>query len=83
MNTQRQGLSQLQSSQNYVWNKGDVLGHGATCEVYKAYHRKTGEPAAVKVFNKSGKSRDMYQQQVIYFNYILYNTTLYKLNLRM
>ena len=42
----------------------EVLGHGATCEVFKAYHKTTGEPAAVKVFNKAGISRDMYQQQV-------------------
>ena len=27
------------------------------------YISRTGEPAAVKVFNKGGASRDMYQQQ--------------------
>ena len=63
--------NQVKSSQNYLWNKLDVLGHGATCEVYKAYHKTTGEPAAVKVFNKSGVSRDMYQQQVRKRLYVL------------
>ncbi|XP_063675473.1 serine/threonine-protein kinase TBK1-like [Bolinopsis microptera] len=63
MSSQRPVSPQVRNSQNYVWNRLDVLGHGATCEVFKAYHKTTGEPAAVKVFNKAGISRDMYQQQ--------------------
>ena len=56
--------SQVRTSDNYLWNRLDVLGQGATCEVYKAYHKTSGEPAAVKVFNKSGMARDLYQQKV-------------------
>lgn len=58
--------AQIQTSENYLWNRLDILGHGATCDVFKAHNKTTGEPAAVKVFNKAGVSRDMYQQQVIY-----------------
>ena len=55
----------IHSSTNYVWNIKDVLGHGATCEVYKAFNKTTGSPTAVKVFNRGGYSRAMYQQQVL------------------
>ena len=75
MSSQRPVSPQVRNSQNYVWNRLDVLGHGATCEVFKAYHKTTGEPAAVKVFNKAGISRDMYQQQVCFP--ILYASILF------
>ena len=79
MSSQRPLSPQVRNSQNYVWNRLDVLGHGATCEVFKAYHKSTGEPAAVKVFNKAGVSRDMYQQQVFISNiWIMYKSYVLK-----
>uniref|UniRef100_V9KHY5 Inhibitor of nuclear factor kappa-B kinase subunit epsilon-like protein n=1 Tax=Callorhinchus milii TaxID=7868 RepID=V9KHY5_CALMI len=42
----------MQSSRNYLWLLGDILGQGATASVYKARHKRSGDPFAVKVFNK-------------------------------
>ncbi|XP_041812070.1 inhibitor of nuclear factor kappa-B kinase subunit epsilon [Chelmon rostratus] len=39
------------STANYLWSLQDVLGQGATANVYKARHKKSGELVAVKVFN--------------------------------
>ncbi|XP_030044655.1 inhibitor of nuclear factor kappa-B kinase subunit epsilon isoform X2 [Microcaecilia unicolor] len=41
----------MQSTPNYLWQLEDVLGQGATANVYKARNKKTGELVAVKVFN--------------------------------
>nr|XP_033773977.1 inhibitor of nuclear factor kappa-B kinase subunit epsilon isoform X3 [Geotrypetes seraphini] len=41
----------MQSTPNYLWQLEDVLGQGATANVYKARNKKSGELVAVKVFN--------------------------------
>ncbi|XP_056324124.1 inhibitor of nuclear factor kappa-B kinase subunit epsilon [Danio aesculapii] len=41
----------MTSTANYLWSQEDVLGQGATANVYKARNKKTGEVVAVKVFN--------------------------------
>lgn len=42
---------------NYLWSQEDILGQGATANVYKARNKKTGELVAVKVFNSVSYSR--------------------------
>jgi serine/threonine protein kinase len=42
---------------NYLWARQDVLGHGATSQVYKAYNKTTGELVAAKVYQVSSGSR--------------------------
>ncbi|KAK3595605.1 hypothetical protein CHS0354_009564 [Potamilus streckersoni] len=41
----------LSYSRNYVWNKKDCVGKGATAEVFLGRHRQTGENCAIKLFN--------------------------------
>ncbi|XP_005172929.2 inhibitor of nuclear factor kappa-B kinase subunit epsilon isoform X1 [Danio rerio] len=41
----------MTSTANYLWSQEDILGQGATANVYKARNKKTGELVAVKVFN--------------------------------
>ncbi|KAJ3612346.1 hypothetical protein NHX12_020622 [Muraenolepis orangiensis] len=41
----------MQSTSNYLWLISDLLGQGATANVYRGRHKKTGDLYAVKVFN--------------------------------
>ncbi|XP_069760342.1 serine/threonine-protein kinase TBK1 [Narcine bancroftii] len=41
----------MQSTANYLWVISDILGQGATANVYRGRHKKTGDLYAVKVFN--------------------------------
>ncbi|XP_072914903.1 serine/threonine-protein kinase TBK1 [Hemitrygon akajei] len=41
----------MQSTKNYLWLISDILGQGATANVYRGRHKKTGDLYAVKVFN--------------------------------
>uniref|UniRef100_A0A9J8DCK8 TANK-binding kinase 1 n=1 Tax=Cyprinus carpio carpio TaxID=630221 RepID=A0A9J8DCK8_CYPCA len=41
----------MQSTSNYLWMMSDLLGQGATANVYRGRHKKTGDLYAVKVFN--------------------------------
>ncbi|XP_078062859.1 serine/threonine-protein kinase TBK1 [Mustelus asterias] len=41
----------MQSTANYLWLISDILGQGATANVYRGRHKKTGDLYAVKVFN--------------------------------
>uniref|UniRef100_A0A4W3HVI7 TANK-binding kinase 1 n=1 Tax=Callorhinchus milii TaxID=7868 RepID=A0A4W3HVI7_CALMI len=41
----------MQSTANYLWLIADILGQGATANVYRGRHKKTGDLFAVKVFN--------------------------------
>ncbi|XP_055975020.1 inhibitor of nuclear factor kappa-B kinase subunit epsilon isoform X1 [Sorex fumeus] len=47
----------MQSTANYLWHTGDLLGQGATASVYKARNKKSGELVAVKVFNAASYLR--------------------------
>uniref|UniRef100_H3B1U8 TANK binding kinase 1 n=1 Tax=Latimeria chalumnae TaxID=7897 RepID=H3B1U8_LATCH len=42
----------MQSTSNYLWRISDILGRGATANVYRGRHKKTGDSYAVKVFNR-------------------------------
>ncbi|NP_001086516.1 serine/threonine-protein kinase TBK1 [Xenopus laevis] len=41
----------MQSTANYLWMLSDILGQGATANVYRGRNKKTGDLYAVKVFN--------------------------------
>ncbi|XP_078532253.1 serine/threonine-protein kinase TBK1 [Lissotriton helveticus] len=41
----------MQSTANYLWLVSDILGQGATANVYRGRNKKTGDLYAVKVFN--------------------------------
>ncbi|NXT20053.1 TBK1 kinase, partial [Syrrhaptes paradoxus] len=41
----------MQSTSNYLWLLSDILGQGATANVFRGRHKKTGDLYAVKVFN--------------------------------
>ncbi|KAM4672252.1 serine/threonine-protein kinase TBK1 isoform 2-T6 [Amazona ochrocephala] len=41
----------MQSTLNYLWLLSDILGQGATANVFRGRHKKTGDLYAVKVFN--------------------------------
>ncbi|XP_041444564.1 serine/threonine-protein kinase TBK1-like isoform X2 [Xenopus laevis] len=41
----------MQSTANYLWLLSDILGQGATANVYRGRNKKTGDLYAVKVFN--------------------------------
>jgi serine/threonine protein kinase len=45
---------------NYLWAVQDILGHGATSQVYKAYNKSTGELVAAKVYQVSSNVRSPY-----------------------
>lgn len=45
------------STTNYLWSMQDLLGQGATANVYKARNKKSGELVAVKVFNMMSYNR--------------------------
>lgn len=42
---------------SYLWAEKDVLGRGATSQVFKAYNKATGELVAAKVYPVSSNSR--------------------------
>ncbi|KAG8447019.1 hypothetical protein GDO86_014460 [Hymenochirus boettgeri] len=41
----------MQSTANYLWMLSDILGQGATANVFRGRNKKTGDLYAVKVFN--------------------------------
>ncbi|XP_063783612.1 serine/threonine-protein kinase TBK1 isoform X2 [Pseudophryne corroboree] len=41
----------MQSTANYLWLLSDILGQGATANVFRGRNKKTGDLYAVKVFN--------------------------------
>ncbi|XP_040265322.1 serine/threonine-protein kinase TBK1 [Bufo bufo] len=41
----------MQSTANYLWLLSDILGQGATANVFRGRNKKTGDLFAVKVFN--------------------------------
>ncbi|CAF0753788.1 unnamed protein product [Adineta ricciae] len=46
-----------EETHNYLWATQDILGHGATSQVYKAYNKSTGELVAAKVYQVSSNQR--------------------------
>jgi serine/threonine protein kinase len=42
---------------NHLWALQDILGHGATSQVYKAYNKSTGELVAAKVYQVASNTR--------------------------
>ena len=46
-----------EETRNYLWALQDILGHGATSQVYKAYNKSTGGLVAAKVYQSSSSSR--------------------------
>jgi serine/threonine protein kinase len=42
-----------EETKNHLWALQDILGHGATSQVYKAYNKSTGELVAAKVYQVS------------------------------
>lgn len=46
-----------EETKSYLWAVQDVLGHGATSQVYKAYDKQTGELVAAKVYQVSPNQR--------------------------
>jgi serine/threonine protein kinase len=49
-----------EETKNYLWATQDILGHGATSQVYKAYNKTTGELVAAKVYQVSSNLRSPY-----------------------
>jgi serine/threonine protein kinase len=49
-----------EETQNYLWATQDILGHGATSQVYKAYNKTTGELVAAKVYQVSPNVRSIH-----------------------
>ncbi|KAM7056060.1 serine/threonine-protein kinase TBK1 isoform 4-T7 [Acridotheres tristis] len=43
--------AKMQSTSNYLWLLSDILGQGATANVFRGRQKKTGDLYAVKVFN--------------------------------
>jgi serine/threonine protein kinase len=50
-------LDMCEETANYLWALQDILGHGATSQVYKAYNKTTGELVAAKVYQITSSSR--------------------------
>jgi len=46
-----------EETKNYLWATQDILGHGATSQVYKAYNKTTGELVAAKVYQTASTLR--------------------------
>uniref|UniRef100_A0A6I8NBU0 TANK binding kinase 1 n=1 Tax=Ornithorhynchus anatinus TaxID=9258 RepID=A0A6I8NBU0_ORNAN len=49
----------MQSTSNHLWLLSDILGQGATANVFRGRHKKTGDLFAVKVFNSISFLRPM------------------------
>ncbi|KAF3826047.1 hypothetical protein GH733_006161 [Mirounga leonina] len=43
--------AEMQSTSNHLWLLSDILGQGATANVFRGRHKKTGDLFAIKVFN--------------------------------
>jgi serine/threonine protein kinase len=50
-------LEMCEETQHYLWALQDILGRGATSQVYKAYNKSTGELVAAKVYQGTSSSR--------------------------
>ena len=46
-----------EETRHYLWALQDILGHGATSQVYKAYSKSTSELVASKVYKVASTSR--------------------------
>lgn len=46
-----------EETKHYLWALQDILGRGATSQVYKAYNKSTGELVAAKVYQVASSSR--------------------------
>lgn len=46
-----------EETNSYLWALQDILGHGATSQVFKAYNKTTGEVVAAKVYQSVLNSR--------------------------
>lgn len=46
-----------EETRHYLWALQDILGRGATSQVYKAYNKSTGELVAAKVYQVASSSR--------------------------
>ena len=46
-----------EETRKYLWATQDILGHGATSQVYKAYDKSTGEVVAAKVYQMPSNVR--------------------------
>jgi len=55
-----------EETKNYLWALQDILGHGATSQVYKAYSKSTDEIVAAKVYQVSSNLRSPYGGQQNY-----------------
>lgn len=49
-----------EETDHYLWATQDLLGHGATSQVYKAYNKTTGELVAAKVYQVASNTRVAY-----------------------
>ena len=49
-----------EETENYLWAVQDILGHGATSQVYKAYEKNNGMLVAAKVYQLTSNSRSAY-----------------------
>jgi inhibitor of nuclear factor kappa-B kinase subunit epsilon len=58
-------LDMCEETKNYLWALQDILGHGATSQVYKAYNKSTGELVAAKVYQVSSNSRSPQEDEKI------------------
>ncbi|KAG7267430.1 hypothetical protein CRUP_021335, partial [Coryphaenoides rupestris] len=58
-NLDRSPAASMQSTTNYLWLISDLLGQGATANVYRGRHKKTGDLYAVKVFNNLSFQRPL------------------------
>jgi len=54
-----------EETKNYLWALQDILGHGTTSQVYKAYNKSTGELVAAKVYQVSSNSRSPQEDEKI------------------
>lgn len=44
-------MAKLRGTDSYVFTNDDLVGKGATCEVYKGINKKTGQVHALKIFD--------------------------------
>lgn len=52
-----------EETKNYLWATQDILGRGATSQVYKAYNKTTGELVAAKVYQMGSNIRSPHGPQ--------------------
>jgi len=58
-------LDMCEETRNHLWALQDILGHGATSQVYKAYNKSTGELVAAKVYQVSSSTRSPYGDEKV------------------